>query len=478
MKSQNKNKRKVFINTFQITLGSILEKIFFFVITVLIARYLTVDQYGEYTTALGLASFFALFSNLNMNIPIIKAISQNKKNQNEYFTGTLLVKSFLSIIVYILLIITLQLTSYNKNIILLTLILGLMRIGSELIFTLYSFFEAREKFNYVTLMISAFSSSFLIGTAVIILLEGNYFAFAFLRLFITLFFLMIIFIIIKKFYSIKFNLEIVIDFIKSLIPFSGSFVAQNIASNYGIILLPLMHDTIYTGIYQNAYLVLTSVSLMHLNLLRVLVPFLYKYSFNKDKDKFQFSYDIYSKIFGVLAFYLLIIFYNYSEPILLLIFGTKYNSSVPILKLLVCTLPFISVAPTIITTLNKQKINTLFDTISTIFYMLISIIMIYYLKAEGVALSYLLTTILGYVLSNGYLSKKKYVEYTNILKNQIKLLLFLMLIYLFHVLISLKLHFFILIGIDSLIYVLLVFCFILKKDDIRIIKELLNSSNS
>ena len=472
MKSQNRNKRKIFINTFHMTYGSVIEKLLLFFGTVLIARYLSIEHYGVYTTALGLATFFSMFTNLNLNMSIIKTIGTHRNHQDEFFTASLFIKSILSIAVYLSIIITLMFAGYGEDAFYLTLILGIIRIAGEFINTSYAYYEANEKFKITALLISTFSFLLLIGTILVIFIEGNYYDLVSVRLFITLLFLLLLFFLLRKDYHLKFDFKIVKNFIREMLPFSGSFAVQNVMSNCGIIILPLMHGTIYAGLYQNAFLIIISTTFIFSNLLRVITPFLYKHPFSSNKDKFQFTFDVYSKIFSAVSFYLLIIFFIYSQDIISLIFGNKYNDSIRILKIFAFSLLNISVAQTIITTLGKQKVNTLIDTISAIFNIILSYFFIYYYKAEGAAIAYVITYFLNYVMSNGYLIKKKYIKYQETFKIKIKLIIFSIIIFIFHILLSFKFQFFVSIIIDSLIYIILVICFILKKDDIRIIKEI------
>jgi O-antigen/teichoic acid export membrane protein len=478
MKSQTHNKRKIFINTFFITIGSVLEKVFLFLITVIIARYLSVKEYGEYTTALGLATFFSMFANLNLNISIIRAINKNKNYQNEYFTGSLIIKSILSILVYISLIISLLFTGYSRNTVLLTLILGLVRIGSEFINTSYAYYEAHEKFNIIAVLLSAFTSLFLIGTIIIILLKGDYFDLVFVRLLVTLIFIILIFFLLKKDYYLVYDLKTIKDFFRKMLPFSGSFALQNITANCGIVLLPLLHGTIHAGIYQNAYLILTSFLFIYINLMRVLVPFLYKYPFKENKDKFQFTYDFYSKIFGIISFYLSIILFLYAQDILLLIFGTKYIASASALKIFSLAFPFISIASTIITTIDKQKINTIIDGLTTISQVILSFVLIYFNKVEGAATAIVISGLINYGISNYYLIVIKKFKYKETFYIILKLIIFILILYFIHIVFFSNYYFIISLIIESLIYSILILCFILKKDDLRIIKEIFATGKS
>jgi O-antigen/teichoic acid export membrane protein len=474
-KSEAHNKKRIFLNTFYMSVGVFIEQLFLFIITVLIVRYLSVEDYGEYATALGLATFLALFANLNINTSIIRAISRESEYKNEFFTASLVLKSLLSILVYIALLIAVFFTGYGKNTVLLTLILGWVRIGGEFLYSMYAFFEVREKFRTSALLIILYTSFFLIGTIIVITAKGSYFDLVWIRFFTVLLFLILIFLLLKKTYKLRFNFKVIKNFVINTIPFSGSFALQNISSSCGIVLLPLLHGTIFAGIYQNAYMMFATITFLHTILVRVLIPFLYKYPYKENKTKFQFSFDIYSKIFAIISFYLCIIVFLFSSDILSLLFSQKYLSSVPVLKILSFIFPFISIAPTIITTIDKQKINTMIDTIVAIFNILLSLVLIYYFKLEGAAVAALASYVVGFCLYNYYLIFIKKFKYRNTMLVNLKLLLFIIIVYFIHMKFSSNYFLIISILIDSLLFFALTFCFILKKDDIRIIKEIMSS---
>ena len=472
-KSKN-NKKKVFINTFYITLGSIFEKITFFFITVIIARYLSKENYGEYSTALGLATFFSLISNLNIGTTAIRAINLDKSHSNEYYTGAIIIKCLLSAFAYICLYLTLIITNYNENIIALTLILGIVRIGSEFTTTLYSFYEAKEKFNLSALFISLFSTSLLIGTIIIVTFNGNYFHLVNVRLLITMIFIIIILYNISRQFNLKFNLIKIKEFMKGMLPFTISFILGNITLNSGILLLPMIHGSIYAGIYQNAFIFIMAIAYIPTNLIRVLIPFLYKYNIKDHKDKFQFSFDIYSKIFAVLSFYIFIVFYFYSSDIISIIFGQKYMESIPVLKIFSFGFPFIFSVGSIITmTIDKQKINTIIDIISTVLNIVLSILLIYFFKAEGAAASFVIMYVIIYVLSHFYLIYNNHIKYYNTLIIWIKLFFITALIFAIQNFLFFDSYFLISLIINSLLYMISVILLIVKKDDIRILKEII-----
>ena len=79
------DKTKIFLNTLVITSSTVLEKIIFLIINVILARYLGLDQYGEYTTALAFATFFSLLTDMGINQSMIRELNYEGEQEKKPF---------------------------------------------------------------------------------------------------------------------------------------------------------------------------------------------------------------------------------------------------------------------------------------------------------------------------------------------------------------------------------------------------------
>ena len=71
-----KIKKNFLKDSLYLMLASLAEKFFFFIVNIIIARYLTREHFGEYSTALSFATFFSLFSNLGIGFSSVRLISR------------------------------------------------------------------------------------------------------------------------------------------------------------------------------------------------------------------------------------------------------------------------------------------------------------------------------------------------------------------------------------------------------------------
>ncbi|PKL19109.1 MAG: hypothetical protein CVV49_02585 [Spirochaetae bacterium HGW-Spirochaetae-5] len=468
-------KKSFFLNSLILTVSTVLEKFFFFVINIIIAHYLSKEHFGEYSAALAFGTFFSVISNMGIGVSSIRAINYYKNDIDENYTSTIILKLLLSITAFLALITAIFITDFNKNTIILALILGLVRIVNEFLSTINQLFEAKSKFFLSSLYNSFFALLFLGGTYAVILFRGDYFHLSYTRLIIVIAITLIAFIHTVKFYKFKYNYLTFKKFAIETIPFSYSVVFSSITMNFSSVILPIMHGTIYSGIYNNAYIFFLSLLFIPGNLSRVLMPYLYQHNYEKDKELFKYAYDTYSKIFSIMSFYLAMIFYIYAGNIITLIFGIKYTDSIYLLQMFAIAIPFsFNISGIIISSLNKQIINSRVDMMVALVTMITSIILIKYLKADGAVYSTVIAYVTSYILTTGFLIKNKYINYTKTALIQLTLLLIASICYVVNI--NLLVGFASLITsilIVSLLYSLLVIIFLINKKDIQLFRNLL-----
>ncbi len=468
------DKTRVFFNTGIVTAATVADKLVFFFINIIVARYLNIEQYGEYTTAIGYATLFSSLSNIGITQTLIRAVNLEADSDSENFGNALFLKTVIAIITYSVMAASLYFTNYNRNTVLLTMIFGLVRVGNEYMVTFYALYEAREKFLRTSVFNFSFSLSFLTGTFLVVAYKGDYFDFANLRLVIVVVFILVLAGITMKNLKVSFEFSSLKAFLVNALPFGISTFMSTLLSRINIIILSLMHGTIYSGIFNNGYVFFATLIFIPGNFYKVLTPFLYKALSNNDSRKFQFAYDVFSKVYAIISFYLMVILFLYAEEIIKAVFTEKYIGSVAILKIVSLAIPPIFNMPSIIiTAIDRQKYNTLFTFIGVIINVAGNFILIYFFKAEGAAISLVITYWVIFVLCTLYLFKSKFisVKYGSlvyILTIIISVVSILIKIYLF-----VEIQWLYSILITTFVYLLLVFLVIMKKDDIRIIKETL-----
>ena len=405
------DKSRILFNSIIVTGGTVIEKIVFFIVSIVIARYLSVEHYGEYSTALGYATFFSVFTDLGMNVTLLRVINLDPEKKNHYYANSLVIKAVISLMIYGVMALSLHFTNYNHDTVLLTLILGLVRFGNEFHKTYYAFFDAEEKFFTTSLINLAYSILFLVGTVAVVFMKGNYYYIALVRLLFIIMILELLIIYTRRFYRFEFRRDLLASFLRSMVPFFFYIVFYTVLLRINVIILSLMKGTLYAGYFTNGYIFFISLTFIPTNFNRILVPYLYKTSFSEDPQKFQFTFDVFSKFFGILSFYTMTVLYLYAEEIILIIFGDKYLNSAGVLRIMSFCIPLLfNIATILITALDRQKYNTRFIGVATGVNIAANFILIHYLRESGAALAMVIAYVIIFLLSHYYLFRKKYIR--------------------------------------------------------------------
>lgn len=468
-----KDKARVFINTAIVFTSTIVENLIFFVINVIIARYLSIEHFGEYTTALGYATFFSAFCNIGINQTLIRAINLYPEREKENFSSAFIIRCVLSVVIYAALALSLYFTNYSRELVLLTLVMGVFRVGNEFLSSFYSSFDANEKFFLSSVFKIAFSFFFLILTIGVVIFHGGLFDFAYIRLWLVTGFLIVLLVTSRKLITLDVSLSHLYDFFKESIPFGIYTILGNIYQRTNIIILSLIHGSIYSGIFSNGFLFFTTLYFIPNNLTRVLLPFLYKNS--DDSLKFQFAFDIYTKFLAMISFYFMMGAILYGKEVIYLIFGSKYHDSIIVLQIVALGIPFVfTITPTLITSLDRQPVLTRIYSYGFIINLLANFILIYFYKSEGAAAAAVITYGFIFIASHYYLIANKFISSYGIVKIFMWQIVIFVLCYILKNFIFSDLQWIVSLAVISMIFVLLNVVFVLNKNDARIVMEIFN----
>lgn len=472
------DKSRIFFNSLILTTATVADKFFFFLITIIIARYLSVENYGEYATALGYATFFAAFTNLGITQVLVRQINLFPSERKIHFSNSLVLKLWISGIAFVILLLTLPFTQYNQNMIYLIIIFAFVRLGTEFQWVFYSFYEAIEEFITSSFFTLAFSIFLLIATIFAIKIQGDYYTIVLLRLALVAAFLIVLFIYTQKQYNVVSlktgNLK---SFIKDAIPFSlTTILQQNIIGNINIIIISMVLGTRYSGLFNNALLIFLTFFLIPGSISKTILPFLYKKSVKKERALYQFTYDIINKFLSISSFYILLILILFSEEIILLLFGEKYIQSAEVLKIITFSFPFLfNTGTTLITAFDKQRINTGILFIASLINIAATLILLNKIGIIGAAWAIVLTYFFIFTASSAYIGKIFSIKILPTLLINLKLAIIIAVIMFLYNYITVFNNWIINAIMVSFIYGILLLIFIVKRNDLRIMKEILNN---
>ena len=470
-----KDKSRVFFNSVIIYTESIIDNFIFFIINLIIARYLSVEHFGEYTTALGYATFFSTLSNIGINQALIRSINLHPDKKKENFSAAFILRCIVSIVAYGIMALSLFFTNYSYELVILTLVMGVFRIGNEFLASFYASFDAEEKFIVSSIYKMAFSIAFLILTVGVVLFHGGLFHFAYVRLFLILAFFIILVATFGRIISFKIPYKSISRFFVETIPFGVSSILSAAYQRINVIILSLFHGSIYSGIFSNGLIFFTMLFLLSGAISRPLVPYLYKTSHKDNSSKFQFAFNIYNKFFAIASFYLITGAILYGKEVIYLFFGSKYHDSIIILQIVSIGIPFVfTIGPVIITSLDRQPALSKIYAIGFFISIISNLSLIYFFKSEGAAASIVITYGFIFFATNFYLAANKFINLYGIIKTYIWLLIVFASCYCIKTFIMPEIYWIASLALISIIFIILNLIFVINKNDVRILREIFN----
>ncbi len=167
-------------------------------------------------------------------------------------------------------------------------------------------------------------------------------------------------------------------------------------------------------------------------------------------------------------------FWGFGEEIIRLLYGSKYDESIMVVKLVSLAIPFVfSTATVIITALDKQRYNTVTQGIAAIVNVLASVILIWLWGINGAAVAVVLTYGMINQSAYWYLVKNKYIRYRATLRAQIKLTLVVVTLLVALSLVRGSVLWLATLPATAILYCLAVVVLLIRSDDIRVLKETL-----
>ncbi len=402
-------------NMYWLAIGNIINYLFLFILFIFMARYLGDVGFGKYSFAATFTGLFAILSDLGLGDLLIREASRSKSDLNKYFSNVLLIKGILSLITYLLIIITINLMNSSFDTKLAVYILGFYALFDSFVLHFFcSIFRAFEKMEHEALVL--FIKNFIITSLSLVVVYFDLGFFTLVSMFlignIISFFCCIL--LISK-YITKFKFEIDFEFCKQFlekaIPFSIASIFCPIYFSIDKIMLSLMKGDAVVGWYSSAATLVYSLIIIPGALNGSIFPIMSRCYIN-DKDSIKILYQKSFKYLFIFALPIAVGTTILADKIILLFLGTDFTNSVIILQILVWVLIFIFLNPLISNVLGATD-NMMLASKATVVLALSNIILnlllIPQLGAVGAAIATIITE--GSLFFYLFYCTKKYLNY-------------------------------------------------------------------
>ncbi|MBI1858692.1 MAG: flippase [Candidatus Melainabacteria bacterium] len=325
-----------------------------------IARRLGVEQFGLYSALIAFIGLFQFISDFGLNKTLLKYGSKNLHQASISFGNALFAKSILILPLLICVGISGYFAGYNND-----TYLSLMLFATSMIFDSYAHvFSSIRRITGSFKLISFFRIvKTLVTLAVyvyVLYVYNSVFVLALATLLLTMFMFVVSLINTVMLLKPRLKLSILKDFFQDSILFSLNDLFINIYARIGIVILSFFNELFVVGVYSAA-LRFTKIAILLPRQIRfAMLPTMYRLLDDKSSieekiepidpevDDVAISSEALiegdlkksKKVFNLMLKYMsffstpvaILIFY-FSESIIHLIFGSKYDSSIPFVQL-------------------------------------------------------------------------------------------------------------------------------------------------
>lgn len=397
------------INIFSIAIGQFSSLIINFFTVTLTARYLGVEDYGNYNYLLSIVFIASRLTDLGLSNIVFRESSKHPNNFTELNLAISIRFVLFFIIGLILNIILFFFLKFDPTKLVLTNIFYLATIFSSRFMIFRDLMDIPFKVNLQMLYSNLFSNLDNLFFLIMILLmpytgiSVKYVIITFVLSSIPGFLYSIYFLKKKHNFSYKPNLSRAKWIIKESLPLAGFLVFISIFNQIDIFLLSLFDSKYSAGIYAVASRLVIPITILPTAIGTTFFPKVVS-NFSEKNDN-SFIYNLINKILFIFSISLSLIMTFKAESIITTLFGVQYSqSSLPMISLVwsCIFLFFCYISLDFFTADGKQAINLIFSVLVVVITIVLLLIFIPKYSYNAAGLTKLFVSIIGtiFVVSN------------------------------------------------------------------------------
>ena len=395
--------KRIAKNTGILFVSNIMSKLFGFVYTIYMARYLGAEGFGILSFALAFTGMFGVFADLGLQPLTIREIARNTELTGKYLGNIAAIKSILGIITFILIVIAINLMNYPAETVYVVYLIAFSVLMGSFNNMFYSIYQGHEKMEYVGIGNILNSSLMLLGVFIAMYFGFNVEGFAYIYL-ISGIVVLLYNLIISTWKFVKPKIEIDLKFWKELLkeslPFAlmGFFVI--IYFKIDTVMLGMMKTNDVVGLYSAQYRIIDGlVGLIPTVLFTVFYPVMSRNIKNLDRLK-----SIYIKSFqlSLIVGLMISIFVSlFAKEIIIFLYGREYIGCVLAFKILIWAFFIICISTItsgLLNSMNKQKIVAFGTGLGALINVMLNLLLIPKYSLNGAAFATVITEFFGFLI--------------------------------------------------------------------------------
>jgi O-antigen/teichoic acid export membrane protein len=465
-------------NTGVLFISQILSFILGFLYLIFTARYLGPESYGILSFAIAFTLIFGILADLGLNQFLVRDLVRDKSLASKYFGNALVIKIIASVITFLLIILTVNLIHYPLNTTIVIYLIAIYVLINSFSQFFYSIFQSYEKMEFQAIGNILNSALILSMVLLAIYFKLDLIFFALIYFFSSIIILVYnIIICIWKFIIPK--IEFDLNFWKYILLESVFFILASVFTqiyfNIDSVMISFFTGNQAVGFYTAAYRLIFILLSIPSVLMISMFPVMSKH-FKSSINVLKLEYERIFKFLFILALFFFIFGFLFADKVIFLIYGANYNPSIVALQILIFVIPIIFITylfGNLLAAINKQRFVVIVTCIGAILNITLNLFLIPKFSYFGASFATVITELVIFIIMFYYLSK--FFHRISILENILKPLAGA-------IIVAVCISFIIYINwILALIFGLTIYTpllyilKIIKKDDIKLISELIKN---
>lgn len=472
--------RTIFKNMSWLMVSQIIASICGFIWTILIARYLGVNQYGILGFAISLTTILSFTMDWGISTHIVRHISTNYDSASKYLGNALPLKGIFTIGAIIITLIILIIMKSDEMTITVTLLFAIEQTIRSIIGLLNGSFQAFEEGKYQGIGNTILNTILLLFILITIFTDLGIYGISISYILANIIGLSYSYYALKE-HIVKPKFEIDKKFCKKItilsLPFAVTGLLYTVYYSIDVVMLTNLVGNYPTGLYNATYKLISVLNLFYSIYTAVIFPVMSKFYKNDEKMlliSFEKSIKYLMLAIIPIAFGTMI----YSSDIINLIYGSKYepaSSALAILIWTVCLLFISGACNTLLNASHKELTVTKIYAIAAVFNIILNFIMIPYFSYDGAAITTVLSDLLIVVIQFQIIYKMNYKPNKKLYSDLVKIIIGSSVLGI--ILYFLNLNMWIAIPVGTIIYLIAIIILkVFDADDKYVIKEIIGKN--
>lgn len=396
--------KRIAKNTTALVLGDIVSKILSFVLIIYIAKYVGAAGLGKYSFAFAFVGLFGIITGLGLDTLIVRELARDLDKTGKYIFNLSVMRILLSFLMFMLVYVTINFTSYPPDTRMLVYIIGISIIFNTLTGTFRSVFRASEQMEVDT-VITVFERVLVcVGGPLILYLGYGLLTLGYVVLlgsFLSLVLSIILVISRIQLKGCKIDWSFWKYAFKQAVPLTLIALFATIYFQVGTVMLSMMKGDEAVGWYNAAYRMITSLNFISVAFIGATFPVMSKL-YTSSRESLAIAYKASFKYLFFLALPMAVGTTIMADHFIYYFYGDGFTNSVLSLQILIWAEAFIFLTTlfgSMLYSINKQNTGVIITGSSALLNVVLNLILIPSYSYVGAAIATTAAELLVLILS-------------------------------------------------------------------------------